>query len=84
MKPLRDIWSDVSERLKGWKTIIFGTALVMSGFVLELLTFFQTIDLSVLFSPRSAVIANILIGLAIIVLRWYTTAPIGDKDGDTE
>lgn len=71
----------LSSRLRGYRTLLFGVLLAVSGAILELLTFFQTIDLSALFSPRSAVIANIVIGVLVIVLRYQTTGPVGrDED----
>lgn len=82
MQRLRDAFDSFCEHLKGWKTVLFGVALAMSGFVLELLVFFQGFDLSALFSPRSAVVANIVIGLLVIVLRWRTTGPIGEKGSE--
>lgn len=71
----------LSDRLRGYRTIIFGTMVAASGAVLEILSLFQTIDLSFLFSPRSAVIANIVIGVVVIALRFATTGPVG-KDED--
>jgi len=67
----------LSDRLRGYRTIIFGCLLAASGAILELLTFFQTVDLSFLFSPRAAVIANIVIGVLVIVLRYQTAGPVG-------
>lgn len=69
------------QKLKGYRTIILGALLAASGAVLEILILLQTIDLSFLFSPRSAVIANIVIGVLVIVLRFQTTGPVG-KDED--
>lgn len=66
------------QKLRGYRTIIFGVLLAASGAVLEILSLLQTIDLSFLFSPRSAVIANIVIGVLVIVLRFVTTGPVGD------
>ncbi len=77
MLRLQRSWLKLRELLSGWKTVLFGLALAMSGAVLEILVFTQTIDLSLLFTPRSAVIANIVIGLLIIVLRYFTTGPVG-------
>lgn len=64
---------------EGWRTVIFGALLTSSGIVLALLEFLQTVDLNFLFSPRSAVVANIVIGVAVILLRWCTTTPLGTK-----
>lgn len=68
------------QKLRGYRTIIFGTLLAASGAVLEILIMLQTIDLGILFSPRSAVIANILIGVLVVVLRFATTGPVGKDD----
>lgn len=68
------------QKLKGYRTIIFGTLLAASGAILEILVMLQAIDLSFLFSPRSAVIANIVIGVMVVVLRFVTTGPVGKDD----
>ena len=68
------------QKLRGYRTIIFGTLLAASGAVLEILIMLQTIDLSFLFSPRSAVIANVVIGVLVIVLRFASTGPVGKDD----
>lgn len=68
------------QKLRGYRTIIFGVLLAASGAVLEILSLLQTVDLSFLFSPRSAVIANIVIGVLVIVLRFVTTGPVGDDE----
>lgn len=68
------------QKLKGYRTLILGTLLAASGAVLEILILLQTIDLSFLFSPRSAVIANIVIGVLVIVLRFQTTGPVGKDE----
>lgn len=68
------------QKLKGYRTVIFGTALAASGAVLEILMLMQTIDLGFLFTPRSAVIANIVIGVLVVVLRFVTTGPVGKDE----
>lgn len=69
------------QKLRGYRTIILGTLVAASAAVLEILSLFQAIDLSLILSPRVAVILNIVIGVLIIVLRFATTGPVGrDED----
>jgi len=64
---------------QGWRTVLFGSLLAMSGAVLAILELFGAVDLSLFFSPRTAAFANIAIGIAVIALRYYTTTPVGEK-----
>lgn len=80
LQRLCDYFDSLWEKSKGWRTVIFGVLLTSSGIALQILEMFQNVDLSFLFSPRSAVVANIVIGILVIWLRFVTTGPVGKKD----
>lgn len=67
-------------KLKGWKTIVFGTALTGAGVAADLLDAAQAVDLAPLLPPAHAVRIIAAIGLLTIVLRLVTSGRIGQKD----
>lgn len=67
------------DRLKGWKTVIVGVAVAMSSSLLLMLDLFAAVDLYALFSPRTAVLATLAIGMLQIVLRFATTTRVGES-----
>jgi len=71
----------IRQRLKGWKTVIFGQLVASFGGVLYLLEQIQPLDLHPVLPPRyaEAIIAGI--GVAIVVLRVVTTTPVGQGGG---
>jgi lysozyme family protein len=67
-------------KMKGWKTIVFGTALTGAGVAADLLDAAQAVDLAPLLPPAHAVRIIAAIGLLTIVLRLVTSGRIGQKD----
>lgn len=68
------------EKLKGWKTVVFGAALTGSSLVADVLEALQFIDLAPLLPPAYAVKIIAAIGIATIILRLATTGRVGQKD----
>lgn len=66
--------------LKGWKTVVFGTAVAVTGMAADLLDALQAIDISPLLPPTYAVKIIAAIGIVTIMLRFATTGRIGQKD----
>jgi hypothetical protein len=69
------------DRLKGWKTMVFGVLVAGSGVAADLLDALQAIDLTPLLPPTYAVKIIAIIGVATILLRLVTTGRVGQKDG---
>jgi len=69
------------QKLKGWKTVIFGQVVAVLGGALLLLEQLQPLDLHPVLPAKYAdgIIAGI--GVAIVVLRVVTTGPVGSKAG---
>ena len=68
------------QTLKGWKTVIFGSALTLAGSALDLLISLKAVDISPLLPPTSALKIIAAIGVATILLRLATTGRVGQKD----
>lgn len=68
------------EKLKGWKTLIFGAVVSASSSALELLDALRAIDIAPLLPPAHALRIIAAIGLATIVLRLMTTGSVGEKE----
>jgi lysozyme family protein len=68
------------QTLKGWKTVIFGSALTLAGAALDLLDSLKAVDISPLLPPTSALKIIAAIGVATILLRLATTGRVGQKD----
>ena len=77
---LRDALASMRERLKGWRTVIFGGAVTLAGAALDLLGAFQLVDISPLLPPEHALKIIAVIGVVTIVLRLVTTGRVGSKD----
>jgi lysozyme family protein len=67
-------------RLKGWKTVAFGSAVAGIGVAADILDALQTIDLGALLPPAHAVKIIAIIGILTILLRLATTGRVGQKD----
>lgn len=69
------------QKLKGYRTVLFGTIVAATPAILDILSMLQMIDLSTVLPPRVAVYSGMVVGVLIIVLRFATTGPVG-KDED--
>jgi uncharacterized membrane protein len=68
------------ERLKGWRTLIFGGALTVAGAALDFLDALQLVDITPLLPPEHAVKIIAVIGIVTVALRLVTTGRVGSKD----
>lgn len=67
----------IRERLKGWRTVIFGGAITFAGVALDLLDALQLVDITPLLPPEHALKIIAVIGIVTIVLRLVTTGRVG-------
>ena len=69
--------------LKGWRTTVFGGAVTVIGGILPLANqifgYLQSLDWQQYIDPKYAPFAMLGIGLMVIVLRFATTGPVGEK-----
>jgi hypothetical protein len=70
----------LAEKLKGWRTLIFGGAVSLAGAALDILDALQLVDITPLLPPDHALKIIAAIGVATIVLRLLTTGRAGSKD----
>lgn len=70
----------LAERLKGWRTLIFGGAVTLAGTLLDILDALHVVDISPLLPPDHALKIIAAIGVVTVVLRLVTTGRIGSKD----
>lgn len=68
------------QKLKGWRTVIFGGAITVAGVALDLLNALQLVDLTPLLPPQHALKIMTIIGIVTILLRAMTTGRIGQRD----
>lgn len=73
MKPLR-------ERLKGWRTLLFGGAVAFASALLDLLDALRAVDITPLLPPAHALKVIALIGIVTILLRIVTTGRVGERE----
>jgi hypothetical protein len=72
------IW--LRQKLKGWRTVIFGGAITVAGAALDILNALQLVDITPLLPPEHALKIIAIIGIATVVLRMITTGRIGQRD----
>jgi hypothetical protein len=72
--------SRLSEKLKGWRTLIFGSAVTFAGVTLDILEALRLVDITPLLPPDHALKIIAVIGVITIVLRLVTTGRVGAKD----
>jgi lysozyme family protein len=77
---LRAALASLRERLKGWRTVIFGGAITLAGTALDILGAFQLVDISPLLPPEHALKIIAVIGVVTVALRLVTTGRVGSKD----
>jgi hypothetical protein len=68
------------EKLKGWRTLIFGSLVSVAGAALDILDALQLVDITPLLPPDHALKIIAAIGVVTIVLRLVTTGRVGSKD----
>ena len=68
------------ERLKGWRTLIFGGAITIAGAALDILDALHLVDISPLLPPEHALKIIAVIGVVTVALRMVTTGRVGRKD----
>lgn len=69
-----------SEKLKGWRTVIFGFAVTLAGATLDILEALRLVDITPLLPPDHALKIIAAIGIVTIVLRLVTTGRVGSRD----
>lgn len=72
------IW--LRQKLKGWRTVIFGGAITVAGAALDILNALQLVDITPLLPPEHALKIIAVIGIVTVVLRMITTGRIGQRD----
>ena len=69
--------------LRGWRTTIFGGAVTVIGGILPLANqifgYLQGLDWQQYIDPKYAPFAMLGIGLMVVILRFATTGPVGEK-----
>ena len=70
----------IAEKLKGWRTLLFGGFVTFAGSALEILDALRLVDISPLLPPDHALKIIAAIGVVTIVLRLVTTGRVGSKD----
>ena len=76
------MWTNITYRLNGWKTIIWARSLVVLGLVVTLLAAVDPSMILALIPPQYAPFAPLIIAFIGGVTEWlrhYTVAPIGVK-----
>jgi hypothetical protein len=68
------------EKLKGWRTLLFGAAVTLAGAALDILNALQLVDITPLLPPEHALKIIAIIGVFTVVLRMATTGRVGQKD----
>ena len=68
------------EKLKGWRTLIFGGLVSFAGAMLDILDALRVVDISPLLPPEHALKIIAAIGVLTVVLRLITTGRVGQKD----
>ncbi|MGE3987157.1 hypothetical protein [Pseudorhodoplanes sp.] len=68
------------DKLKGWRTVLFGGAVTLAGAALDLLDALQLVDISPLLPPEHALKIIAAIGVVTVALRLVTTGRVGSKD----
>jgi hypothetical protein len=71
--------SALRQKLKGWRTVLFGGLVAAAGVVLDLLEALQAVDVTPLLPPVYALRVIAVLGLATVLLRLVTTGRVGRK-----
>jgi hypothetical protein len=76
---LRDKWNALCNKVKGWKTVLFGALVTGLSVGADALDAIKAIDITPLLPPASALKIIAAIGVATILLRLATTGRVGEK-----
>ena len=68
------------QKLKGWKTVLFGSLVSGAGVAVDVLDAIKAIDIAPLLPPAYALKIIAGIGIATILLRLATTGRVGRKE----
>jgi hypothetical protein len=68
------------QKLKGWRTMIFGGFVAMASTTLDILDALRAVDIAPLLPPAYALRIIAVIGVVTILLRVVTTGCIGEKE----
>jgi hypothetical protein len=68
------------QKLKGWKTLIFGGIVTAASTLLDLLDALRAVDITPLLPPAHALKIIAAIGVVTILLRLVTTGAVGEKE----
>lgn len=70
----------LGEKLKGWRTMLFGGAVTLAGIALDILDALQLVDITPLLPPEHALKIIAVVGVVTVALRLVTTGRVGSKD----
>ncbi|GIK80842.1 MAG: hypothetical protein KJZ73_13535 [Pseudorhodoplanes sp.] len=68
------------QKMKGWRTILFGGLVAAAGTVTDLLDALKAIDIAPLLPPAHALKIIAALGVVTVLLRLVTTGRVGRKD----
>jgi hypothetical protein len=68
------------QKIKGWKTLLFGGVVTVASSALDLLDALRAVDITPLLPPDYALKIIAAIGVVTILLRIVTTGAVGEKD----
>jgi hypothetical protein len=71
--------SALRQKLKGWRTVLFGGLVAAAGVVLDFLEALQAVDIAPLLPRVYALRVIAVLGLATVILRLVTTGRVGRK-----
>jgi len=71
----------LAEKLKGWRTVIFGACVSLAGVALDILDALHLVDITPLLPPAHATRLIAIIGIVTVLLRLVTTGRVGRRDG---
>ncbi len=73
-------WTRLCACVKGWRTMMFGSAVALASAALDILNALQLVDITPLLPPEHALRIIAMIGVITLLLRLITTGRIGRKD----
>ncbi len=76
---LKENWAWLREKAKGWKTVIVGAVAGVPLLLLQILEQFNLVDPATVLPPPWGQRIALALSIAMILLRWITTGPVGSK-----
>lgn len=70
----------LAEKLKGWRTLIFGGAVTVASTLLDILDALKLVDITPLLPPAHALKIIAAIGIVTVLLRLVTIGRVGTRD----